>query len=105
MVEKLDRERSEVDWTFGRDYYRRPDRRNRCLMPQLVEDAHLAPKWWSVQIAVAGAVLSVGSVVFPGVLGFINPIERPRTYLVVSIAFLLASIVGRLLDQKKLDNA
>lgn len=72
---------------------------------QLVEDAHKAPRWWSVQIAVGGAALSVASVVFPTALGFINPVERPRTYAVMSIAFLLLSVVGRLLDQPKLDRA
>lgn len=69
----------------------------------LVPDIADWHKWWSVRFAALGAVTTVASVVFPGVLGFVNPFERPGTYAAVSTAFLLVTLVSRLVDQPSLD--
>lgn len=68
-------------------------------------DAKYWHRLWSVRFAVAGAVVSVGSVVFPGVLGFVNPLERPITYASVSGAFFVATLFARLIDQKEVPDA
>jgi hypothetical protein len=68
-------------------------------------DAKYWHRLWSVRFAVAGSVISVASVVFPGVLGFVNPLERPYTYAAVSTGFLLATLFARLIDQKDVPDA
>lgn len=65
-------------------------------------DAHLWYRLWSVRVAVAGAALSVASVVFPGLLGFVNPFEKPGTYCLVVVGFFLATAVSRVIDQPSL---
>jgi hypothetical protein len=69
----------------------------------LVSDAHDWHRWWSVRFAVAGAALSVGSVVFPGLLGILSPVEHPYHYAGISIAFFLVTAVSRVIDQPSLD--
>lgn len=68
-------------------------------------DAKYWHRLWSVRFAVAGAALTVSSVVFPGVLGFVNPFERPGTYATVAVGFFIATLVGRLIDQPGVPNA
>jgi hypothetical protein len=72
---------------------------------QLAPDAQYWHRLWSVRLAALGAVGTVASVVFPGVLGFINPLERPRTYMCIAFAFFVAIFVSRLIDQKDIPDA
>lgn len=60
---------------------------------------------WSVRFAAAGAVFSVAQVVFPGLLNFVNPLERPQLYGLICAGFLLATLVARLVDQPSLPDA
>ena len=69
----------------------------------LVPDAKDWHRWWSVRTAVVGAALSVGSVVFPGLLGILSPVEHPYHYAGISIAFFLVTAVSRVIDQPSLD--
>ena len=70
---------------------------------QLVPNVTLAHRWWSVRFAALGAASSVALVVFPGLLGFVNPYERPVVYGSISAAFFVVTLVARLIDQPSLD--
>jgi hypothetical protein len=70
---------------------------------KLVPDADQWHRWWSVRFAVAGAALSVGSVVFPGLLGIISPVEHPGHYAAISILFFAVTAISRVIDQPSLD--
>jgi hypothetical protein len=66
-------------------------------------DAHLWYRLWSVRFAVAGAAFTVGSVVFPGLLGIVSPLDHPGHYAAISTAFFLVVLISRLIDQPSLD--
>jgi hypothetical protein len=68
---------------------------------QWAPDARFWHRLWSVRLAAAGAVLTVASVVFPGVLGFVNPFERPGAYATVACGFFVATLAARLIDQPR----
>jgi hypothetical protein len=70
---------------------------------KLVPDANQWHRWWSVRFAVAGAAVSVGSVVFPGLLGIISPVEHPWHYVTISTVFFLITVLARVVDQPSLD--
>ena len=70
---------------------------------QWAPDADQWHRLWSVRFAVLGAVGTVASVVFPGVLGFTNPWEHPGVYASVSTGFFLVILISRLIDQPSLD--
>lgn len=70
---------------------------------QLAPDAHRWARLWSVRFAALGAVVTVASVALPGILGFINPFERPGVYSGVMFAFFVVTLVSRLIDQPSLD--
>jgi hypothetical protein len=71
---------------------------------QLAPDADKWHRLWSVRVAVLGAAVSVGSVVFPGLLGIISPLEHPFHYAAISTAFFLITVLARVVDQPSLDN-
>ena len=66
-------------------------------------DADQWHRLWSVRFAAAGAVVTVASVVFPGVLSVLSPIDHPYHYAAVSVAFFAATFLSRLIDQPNLD--
>ena len=67
-------------------------------------DAHQWHRLWSVRTAVVGAAFSVASVVFPGLLGTLSPVEHPYHYVGISTAFFLITVLARVVDQPSLDN-
>lgn len=67
---------------------------------QLAPDARWWHRLWSVRLAALGAAVSVALAVSPGLLSFVNPLERPRLYGVISGTFFLATLVARLIDQR-----
>lgn len=66
-------------------------------------DAEHWHRLWSVRFAVLGAAVTVGSVVFPGLLGVISPLDHPVHYAGLSFAFFVLILVSRLIDQPSLD--
>jgi len=63
-------------------------------------DAHKWHALWSVRFAALGAVTTVASVVFPGILSVISPLVHPGHYAGISLAFFVAIFVSRLVDQQ-----
>jgi hypothetical protein len=72
-------------------------------MMQWAPDADQWHRLWSVRFAVLGAAVTVGSVVFPGLLGLISPLEHPLHYAAISTAFFVLILASRLIDQPSLD--
>ncbi len=52
-------------------------------------DADQWHRLWSVRFAVIGAAVTVGSVVFPGLLSVISPLEHPVHYAGLSLTFFV----------------
>lgn len=70
---------------------------------QWAPDADQWHRLWSVRVAVLGAAVTVGSVVFPGLLSVISPIDHPVRYAALATGFFVLILVSRLVDQPSLD--